>query len=987
MKIKLAKKVLAGMLSACMILASGIVTPVSAAGEVSLNENFSNYEGNAIKWSNPNNYSDGVRVGYANAVVDNFPAVAATDVLDGRSGGYMKMVTTSDFTRPYVYIYLNNDTNGWDQTSAQKSVLSIDFALSAADVPLFIGGQLAYGESFLKYRNSSGTVLPFLQISSTSATAWGNTITLKETLSVNKWHTAKLYSNGDKTFTLYIDDTIIFANQAFNDSGINYLSGSTSVTAPTTFEGFSQLWLYCGSAKEADKSIYYDNLSLSVEDGHFAGLYTEDFSTYEGGLIQGNWKTNDGYDDVTAYINGTTDTFPTVASVTSTGAIDGKTESFLPIYYTSANPRAYVGLSPADKENWASSASGASKLSVDFALSDTGSPIYIGGYVLYYDESKEIKPLMYRDNTQTMAAIMKISGTEAEAWGNSVTLGTTLETNRWYTATMYINGDKTFSMYIDDTPVFVNTAFNNTNREFYEKNSETTVTPGNFIGFTELRFQRGTKNDTAKAVYYDNISLSKQNSYYVADTSSEDLVKVQAAADALQIYTEQVENGLALDSLGLNETSITWKSSNTSVITDKGIVYPCIGEEKTVTMTATVTLNSTSITKDFKITVPAVNPYKITGVKITGDDGIVDNALVGGKTVSKVSVKRYSESADKIIVLTALYKQFDDYKELKDVKVNKVAPAMEQYAYGDIELTNKITLPEDVSDYKLKVMIWDSAWALNNLADDYTVELEDNSITVYTAGDSTVQTYSANYAPQEGWGQNLADFLINTATVDNSRSMGGRSARSFVAEERLKYIADRIQPGDYLLVQFGHNDVKTDETKSSLTGSPIIRNTTINDEYNSYAKYLEMYVDMAQEKGANVILVTSVNRVKDRTGENLEGYPEAMRAFAEEKNVPILDLTAKSIELQKELDAAKIAPENLYLYWRAGDIRFDFTGSTQYSNVSDYADGTHFNAYGAKCIAQLIAKELKEIGSPLSRFVDESTYFDVINNMPKPLYE
>ena len=191
------------------------------------------------------------------------------------------------------------------------------------------------------------------------------------------------------------------------------------------------------------------------------------------------------------------------------------------------------------------------------------------------------------------------------------------------------------------------------------------------------------------------------------------------------------------------------------------------------------------------------------------------------------------------------------------------------------------------------------------------------------------------------------------------------------------------------MVQFGHNDAKTDETTSSLTGTKIIRHGSINDTYNSYVKYLEMYVDLAQEKGANVILVTPVNRETDRTGANLEGYPEAMRSFAAAKNVSVLDLTAASIALQKELENTEehdyVDPRNLYMFWKAGDTRFDFTGSS-YSNTKANADSTHFNAYGAKCIAQLIAKELKEIGSPLSRFVNEAEYFDVIENMPKPLY-
>ena len=77
--------------------------------------------------------------------------------------------------------------------------------------------------------------------------------------------------------------------------------------------------------------------------------------------------------------------------------------------------------------------------------------------------------------------------------------------------------------------------------------------------------------------------------------------------------------------------------------------------------------------------------------------------------------------------------------------------------------------------------------------------------TVWITGDSTVQTYTADYAPQAGWGQMLDRFLSDDVTVDN-RAIGGRSSKNFISQGRLDEVLRLVKPGDYLFVQFGHND-------------------------------------------------------------------------------------------------------------------------------------------------------------------------------------
>lgn len=95
--------------------------------------------------------------------------------------------------------------------------------------------------------------------------------------------------------------------------------------------------------------------------------------------------------------------------------------------------------------------------------------------------------------------------------------------------------------------------------------------------------------------------------------------------------------------------------------------------------------------------------------------------------------------------------------------------------------------------------------------------------TVYIASDSTAQTYSSGYHPQAGWGQKLSSYFTSRITVAN-RAIGGRSSRSFIEQGRLAAIQAVIRPGDYLFVQFGHNDATVGNAER-YTPPPTTRST------------------------------------------------------------------------------------------------------------------------------------------------------------------
>ncbi|MER7488511.1 rhamnogalacturonan acetylesterase [Streptomyces sp. NPDC126497] len=203
------------------------------------------------------------------------------------------------------------------------------------------------------------------------------------------------------------------------------------------------------------------------------------------------------------------------------------------------------------------------------------------------------------------------------------------------------------------------------------------------------------------------------------------------------------------------------------------------------------------------------------------------------------------------------------------------------------------------------------------------------SRTLYIAGDSTAAQKYADAAPETGWGTALPFLLHRHLTVAN-HAVNGRSSKSFVDEGRLEAILSSIRPGDFLLVQFAHNDEKTTDP------------TRHTEPWSTYQDHLRMYVEGARARGARPVLATAVERRRfDADGRAVPShgeYPAAMRALAAEERVALLDVQALSLALWQELGA-----EETKKY-------FNWTASEQ--------DNTHFNPPGAIAVARLVAREL-----------------------------
>lgn len=224
---------------------------------------------------------------------------------------------------------------------------------------------------------------------------------------------------------------------------------------------------------------------------------------------------------------------------------------------------------------------------------------------------------------------------------------------------------------------------------------------------------------------------------------------------------------------------------------------------------------------------------------------------------------------------------------------------------------------------------------------------------VYLAGDSTVMSYRSGNYPMQGWGGRIHDYFSSGVLFSN-HAIGGRSSKSFIDEGRLSAILRVIKPGDYLFVQFGHNDVYSDPKLHT-------------DPFTTYKTYLAMYIDLARQYGAIPVLVTPMGRRRyDSNGKFLNDFTDrstAMRQLATEKNVALIDLSAKSIALYDGVGVA--ASSDLFLYLAAN----------QYPNFPNgVADGTHFQEHGAAQLARLVVAGIDENGLALRRLIGLVAY-------------
>lgn len=224
-------------------------------------------------------------------------------------------------------------------------------------------------------------------------------------------------------------------------------------------------------------------------------------------------------------------------------------------------------------------------------------------------------------------------------------------------------------------------------------------------------------------------------------------------------------------------------------------------------------------------------------------------------------------------------------------------------------------------------------------------------ITIYWAGDSTVKQNSIATYPQTGIGQEFERFVRRCEVRVENHAENGRSSRSFIDEGRLAPIYDRIGQGDFLFIQFGHNDEKSEDP------------ARYTDPDSTFPAHLERYINLARNKGAMPVLITPVTRF--HLGDATEQYrhvrwAEAIRRTGERLSVAVIDLTKLSEEYVLAMGEA--ARTTLYMNLPAGVYPHFPNGQR---------DNSHLQPAGATAFAGLIARELKRLGGEYAAILSD----------------
>lgn len=219
--------------------------------------------------------------------------------------------------------------------------------------------------------------------------------------------------------------------------------------------------------------------------------------------------------------------------------------------------------------------------------------------------------------------------------------------------------------------------------------------------------------------------------------------------------------------------------------------------------------------------------------------------------------------------------------------------------------------------------------------------------TIFVAGDSTAAPYDARRAPMTGWAQVLGEFTVDGVTVED-RAVGGRSTKSFREEGRWDRLLNDLKPGDFVVIQFGHNDQKE--------YSPAVYAPAHTD----FKANLTRFVQEVREKGGKPVLATSVTRrIFDAEGKltfSLKEYPECLREVARETQTPLVDLYVLTRAWVEEAGPEKSA--GFYTNLEPGE-------SPNYPNGN--RDNSHFQRKGALAVAEMFIRDAQRQGLEIGK--------------------
>ncbi len=274
--------------------------------------------------------------------------------------------------------------------------------------------------------------------------------------------------------------------------------------------------------------------------------------------------------------------------------------------------------------------------------------------------------------------------------------------------------------------------------------------------------------------------------------------------------------------------------------------------------------------------------------------------------------------------------QFETRSFIVNIRNPKIAGG------GEVRLKDREKTNEAPAwDNKLQLEFTDTHPGVRSL----TIEKDDKIPTIFIAGDSTSTDQPRE--PFSSWGQSLPVFFKPEVAIAN-HGESGESLRGFFGEKRVDKVLSVIRPGDFLLIQMGHNDQKD---KGEGVGA-----------FTTYKADLKRFAALAKEKGATVVLVSPMARLSfgedGKVTNTLGDYPEAVRQAAQEENLPLIDLNAMSVPFYEALGPA--------------DAHKAFAGK----------DTTHHDDYGSYELAKCIVQGIKDAKLSIAKFLYPMPAFD-----------
>ena len=283
---------------------------------------------------------------------------------------------------------------------------------------------------------------------------------------------------------------------------------------------------------------------------------------------------------------------------------------------------------------------------------------------------------------------------------------------------------------------------------------------------------------------------------------------------------------------------------------------------------------------------------------------------------------------------------------------NIVTPKAKDTQTVEFVVNKRSTFIEEGKRVKIKerekgYLAWDDRLTLEFNGDNPAVKsihIEPADVpTIYLCGNSTV--VDQNYEPWASWGQMITRWFGPEVAISN-HAESGLTARTFLGSFRLDKILTTLKKGDYVFVEFGHNDEKE---KRPGDGA-----------WYHYVYNLKIFVDQVRSKGAEIVFCTPTQRrafdSDNKTIKNTHGdFPAAMKMVAEREQVPLIDLNQKTKTFFETLgfEDSKRAlvhyPKEMY--------------------GRELADNTHFNPYGAYEVAKCVVMGMKELGLPIVQYL------------------